>query len=260
MRRYLYLTLTPEALISSMLSPEDFGNYLAVGTKKRTRGQAVFFEVEEELIKDQLPTDYIEKRCIPHDDGRSKNSLYLSIYRVLEQMPLEALKNLYLTTNDGRVLELEKGDYVPEPNDNLHLYQELCPVTPRVASKLPPKDFLNYMTTTTTNNQVVLPKLVFVELELGELAETPKNGSVKNLPYQNIEHLRDCLIGLKYHDKEKQVKTIIRFFQGDLLYRTCKNGFFVGNKNNILYYPFPSLNELSEKHYAWWRSAISIGF
>lgn len=43
MKRYLYLSLLPEALIASMLPPEEFGNYLAVGTKKRTRGQAIFF-------------------------------------------------------------------------------------------------------------------------------------------------------------------------------------------------------------------------
>ena len=40
---YLYLSLIPEALIASMLPPLDFGTYLAIGTKKRTRGQAMFF-------------------------------------------------------------------------------------------------------------------------------------------------------------------------------------------------------------------------
>lgn len=33
MERYLYLSITPEALISSMLPPAEFGNYQAVGTK-----------------------------------------------------------------------------------------------------------------------------------------------------------------------------------------------------------------------------------
>jgi hypothetical protein len=32
--------LIPEALIASMLPPVDFGTYLAVGTKKRTSGDA----------------------------------------------------------------------------------------------------------------------------------------------------------------------------------------------------------------------------
>ena len=40
---YLYFSVTPEALIASGLQPEEFGSYLAVGTQKRARGQAVFF-------------------------------------------------------------------------------------------------------------------------------------------------------------------------------------------------------------------------
>ncbi len=31
---YLYLSMTPESLVASMLPPEQFGNYLAVGTRK----------------------------------------------------------------------------------------------------------------------------------------------------------------------------------------------------------------------------------
>ena len=39
---HFYLSLIPEALIASMLSPEEFGNYYAVGSKKKSRGQAMF--------------------------------------------------------------------------------------------------------------------------------------------------------------------------------------------------------------------------
>ena len=42
MKKYYYLVATPESLIASHLEPKEFGNYLAVGTKKRTRGQAIF--------------------------------------------------------------------------------------------------------------------------------------------------------------------------------------------------------------------------
>ncbi len=39
---HLYLSLMPEALIASMLSPEEFGAYYAVGTEKKSSGQAIF--------------------------------------------------------------------------------------------------------------------------------------------------------------------------------------------------------------------------
>lgn len=43
-------TMAPEALIASILAPEQFGKYMAVGTKKRTCGQAYFFEVSPDKI------------------------------------------------------------------------------------------------------------------------------------------------------------------------------------------------------------------
>jgi len=257
MERYLYLTLTPEALISSMLPPHEFGNYLAVGTKKRTRGQAIFFEIDFAKAKDKLPVEYIEKRCVPHKDGKPKSSVYLSIYRVLETLPLDAFKSLYLTTDDGRVLELKQADYKVTNDKGLHLYQELCPVTPRVVSSIAPIEFMKYMTSTV--EQISLPKLVFVELQLNELAANPESGSVNDLPYENVDHLRDCLLDLK-KDPSKNKKTVIRFFNRDLLFRTIKNGVFLGNSEKVIFYAFPSLAELEDKYYAWWRSAKSIGF
>ena len=257
MERYLYLSATPEALIASMLPPQEFGNYLAVGSEKRTRGQAIFFEVDMEKMKDQLPMDYIEKRCVPQKNNRPKRSVYIHICRVLEMVPLEALKSLYLTTDDGRVLELKKSEYQEDQSDiGLHLYQEITPVTPRVASTLNPRELASMMTDPL--EQVRVPKLFFVELDLGDLANDPVNGTSKNLPYPNIDHLRDCLIHLKY-EPQKIKKTVIRFFQGDSLYRVCKNGFFIGSNEEMLYYPLPGLKDLEEKHYIWWKSAISTG-
>lgn len=256
MQNYLYFSLTPEALIASMLPPQDFGNYFAVGTKKRTRGQAMFFEVDVNKIGDHFPIEQIEKRCVPHSDGTPKRSVYLSIYRVLEHLPLEALKDLYLVTDDGRVLALQQGEYNKKPDDSLHLYQELSPVTPRIASGFSPDEFLKHVTD--TSQPVSVPKLVFVELNLNSLAEDPSEGSEQDLPYPNIDHLRDCLIGL-LKKPSKATKTVIRTFHGELFFRTCKNGFFVGDKNKMLYYPFPSIQDMTDKYYVWWRSALNVG-
>lgn len=257
MDKYLYLSVTPEALISSMLPPDEFGNYLAVGTRKRSRGQAIFFEIDPVLAGDIVPMDYIDKNCVPHKDGSPKHSLYISIYRVLERIPLKAFKKLYLTTDDGRVLGLDQAEYTHKEVQGLHLYQELSPVTPRIASNLGPKKFLENVTN--QENKVSVPKLFFVELMLNGLATDPMAGSAEDLPYANIPHLRDCLVGL-LHDKNKSTKTVIRFFNGDVLYRTCKSGFFVGDFNNLIYYPFPSKEELEQDHYVWWRSALTLGF
>ncbi len=248
METYLYLSMIPESLVASMLVPSEFGTYLAVGTQKRTQGQAMYFEVDKNCQCDYFDLSAIEKRCVPHPDGTPKHSVYLSIYRVLEHVPLEALKSLWLITKDGRSLELKPTEKEPVSEGKYHLYQEICPVHPLIASILSPKEFCSFITN--PENPINVPKICFVEMELEGLADDPVNGSAKNLPYGHIDHLRDCLASLG----EKQVKTVDRTRPQIFPYRSVKTGFFVGNKDKMLYYPMPSHEELDRDHHDWWRS------
>jgi hypothetical protein len=58
----------------------------------------------------------------------------------------------------------------------------------------------------------------------------------------------------------KFTKTVVRFFNGDIKYRTVKNGFFIGDKENCIFYPFPSKEDLNGKYFTWWKSALTQGF
>ena len=191
-------------------------------------------------------------RCVEKPDGAPKSSVYLSVYRVLESLPLKALKSLYLTADNGVVLELKRTSYKgDESKKQLHLYQEMCPVNPLVASTLPPSEFLKLITDGSIH--IVVPKLFFVELNLGELASNPLGGSAEHLPYQNVEHLRDCLEILMTEDK-KHMKTVQRFYSDSLLYRNINSGFYVGDKNEMLFYLFPSLTEIEKNNYYFYRA------
>jgi len=253
MSKYIYLTCTPEALVASMLPPEGFGMYLSTGTKKRNKGQTIFFEVDLGQIERIIDMDSLNKRCVPKEDGSPKSSVYLSVYRVLETIPTSALKSLYLTTDHGCVLELKRASYdkSKEARNALHLYQELCPVTPLVASELAPSAFLKRLTD--GSQPIVLPKLFFVELKLGELATNPLGGSAEHLPYQNVGHLRDCLEILK-GEYEKHMKTVQRIYSGLLLYRTIETGFYVGAKDDMAFYPYPTMSELENINYEFFRA------
>ena len=252
MSKYIYLTCTPEALVASMLPPEGFGMYLSTGTKKRNKGQTIFFEVDLDSIENLIDMESLNRRCIAKEDGSPKSSVYLSVYRVLETIPSSALKSLYLTTDHGLVLELKKSPYDKkgEPKNALHLYQELCPVTPLVASELAPSAFLKRLTD--GSQPIVLPKLFFVELKLGELATNPLGGSAEHLPYSNIGHLRDCLEILR-GEYDKHMKTVQRIFSGTLLYRTIETGFYVGAKDDMIFYRYPSMKELEDINYEFFR-------
>jgi len=158
-----------------------------------------------------------------------------------------------MTTDNGIVLELSKTAYdkSKETPKALHLYQELCPVTPQIASKLTPSQFLKELTDGT--KPIYLPKLLFVDLKLGELATNPMTGSAEHLPYPSVGHLRDCLEILKTDDA-KTMKTVQRFYHGSLLFRTIQTGFYIGDKVDMLFYRYPSMAELENANYEFFRA------
>lgn len=253
---HLYLSLIPEALVFSMLSPREFGRYLALGAEKRTRGEVLFIEVDAEALKDEFELEKLRERCRPHADGRPRKSSYISTYRVLERIPTSALGNLYLVTRDGTSLELHKTAAVPPPaaEDIFHLYQEFCPVSPRVVSRLEPTEFARYITQ--PGQPVSVPRLVFAELELGPLASDP-DGPAPKLPYRNLDHLRYCLRELQKAPK-KASKIDQRELQSGTPFWLIKGGVYVGDPSSLVCYPMPPEDELRESNFSWWSSARAV--
>ncbi len=252
MATFVYLTINPEALIASMLPPTDFGQYLSTGTKNRNRSEAIFFEIDPGNAGEIVDGSSIAKRCVMKPDGSPKSSVYLSVYRVLETVPLTAFKSLYLTTETGYTLEIKGKKYEPRSErKGFHLYQELCPVTPLIATDYSPSQFMLHLTDGST--PIVLPKLFFVELKLGALALNPLTGSVEYLPYANVGHLRDCF-EIIINEEDKHMKTVRRTFSGSILYRTIEGGFYLGSESETLYFPFPTMADLENSNYEFFRA------
>jgi len=249
---HLYLSMIPEALIASMLEPEDFGAYYAVGSVKKAHGQAIFFEIDPAYRHDALPIEAGIKRCVPHEEGEPKRSVYISVYRALEHIAPSAIRKLYLVTPDGRTLGIEPSEACPTDSAGLHLYQEIAPVHPLVVSTLGAMEFYRFFVQHPTT-LLTLPAFCFAELKLGELADNPEYGSVSDLPYSNIDHLRQCLVDLR--TKTIHTKMVDRVSAATFPYRMLKSGLFVGNAEKLLCFPLPSAEELRAKNYRWWRSA-----
>lgn len=255
MEKYLYLNLIPEALIFSQLKPDQFGKYLAIGDKKLTSGPAMFFSIDPDFKCETINLDAARSKCVSHADGSPRRSSYAAVYHVLANVPVEALRNLYLATPDGLTLELKPGECEPKDSAGLHLYQEICPVTPRVASPLPPREFSHYVTD--PSNQIFLPRIVFSELRINGLATDPEGSSTDNLPYRNINHLRECLTSLKYKS-DKMTKIVSREMDPGNLYSVIQGGFYVGDASSFVYFPLPGEEELESEHHRWWNSASSV--
>jgi len=251
---HLYLSMIPEALIASMLTPEEFGVYYAVGSAKKSRGQAIFFELDPDFRHDYFRIEEGVKRCVPHEDGSPKSSIYISVYRVLEHVSLDAILKLYLVTKDGRSLGVDAAASLPEETDGLHLYQEIAPVHPLVVSTLGPAQFYELIVKNPTS-LLSLPAICFADLRLGELAMDPERGEVQDLPYSDIGHLRQCLVDLSGKTKTVHTKMVNRIQPAEFQYRTIRSGIFVGNEQRLAYFPMPPQEALRSEHYRWWRSA-----
>jgi len=142
-------------------------------------------------------------------------------------------------------------------NSQKHLYLSLIPealIASMLPSRLEPMEFCRFLTN--PDAPVHVPRIDFPELLLQDLSTDPENGAADDPPYPSLDHLRDVLKELQV--EEKASKMVLRQVKQDLLYRTVRSGFFVGDQHDFTFYRFPTIEELEREHHSWWRSAQTI--
>jgi len=253
---HYYLTLFPmEAMIASQLDSGAFGAYMAVGNRKGSAESLMFFELTESELGDSFDLDYAKRRCVKHSDGRLKNSVYLSVYRALEFVPLKAFGKLWLITKDGRALSLEPSVYTdPDTWGGNALYQELCPAHPLVVSALNPKHFADYIVEDST--KVTMPAIFFADLNIPDFGGKSFTGNIGGYFDKMMEHLKFCIEELK-DGKGKLTKVVDRSSFSAFNYQVIGSGLYIGTAGGkLVFYPMPSRDVLKKKHYDWAKSAL----
>lgn len=246
---HLYLSVLPEALIASMLGPEEFGLYYAVHHEREARRAALFFELAPDFRSEFFDIEEGLRRCTPHPDGRPKRSVYIAVYRVLEHVPMSAVQRMYLVGPEGESLQMEPGTDYPVGLVGLHLYQEIAPTSSLVVSSLLPQQFFELMVMD-KSQLVSLPALCFMEQDLGELAIDPMHGSARNLPYVDLSYMRECLLNLRR--KSYPVKIVYPTPRATFEYRTIKGGVYLGNRTGLLFFALPAEDEYRAQRFKWW--------
>lgn len=256
MESHLYLSLIPEALILSQLSPDKFGRYLATGSKRQIEGPAVFLEIDLAADLSAFRVDEAIKRCVAHEDGSPRRSVYVAIHNVLGRMPHAAMQRAYLTTPGGVTLGLDSAPWSPKDDDESNfLYQELGPVYPRVASRLRPKEFADAVTD--PDEFVTVPAIAFIDLKMGGLAYEPERTDVPGTLYSVSDHIRECFASLD-HKVGRPTKIVNRGLRPDLLFYLVRSGLFIGGGGALKYFPLPDADTIESEHHLWWHSAQAM--
>ncbi|MCK4543275.1 MAG: hypothetical protein KAU17_13665 [Spirochaetales bacterium] len=252
-----YLTVFPaEALIASQLDPDQFGAHMAIGAKKGSSERLIFLDVEEKALEGSFDLDHAHRECVPHANGDPKHSVYLSVYRTLEHIPISALGNLYLTTKDGRSLMLSKKAYkAPDSSRGYYVYKELCPIPPVVVSSLAPKDFAVYMTDPSV--KISVPKILFAELKVIDF-NNRHTGHIGSLYDKRISHLLSCIATVTAKEGAKKNKTFDRSHLESFSFQTISSGLYIGDGNELATYPMPGIDEIERDHYDWGKSAMIL--
>ena len=257
-QKHLYLILYPnEALVASQLSPEAFAKHYSVGSPRHFIGKVIFAEVDAGYRDrhNYLRIDeYLGRTEKPEGPKRTK---FVKSYRVLEHIDPSALLRLYLVTTDGAVLALDKSDEPlgEDEEPRVRVYQELCPLQLLVASNLDPHRFGCYITEESWSKGA--PRIFFCQYDIdveGVVARNEIFGfNMGPLPNVNPTNLPTALKELQ-ETPAKRTKTISLNPNLDAMsYKAIQPGFWVADASVTVFYRMPTMDELHEKHYAWWR-------
>lgn len=250
-----YLTIFPtESLVASGLDPMHFGAYMATGSKKGAFENIMFIEVEGGFDS-TFDWEHAKEKCVPHEDGSPKNSVYLGIYKALENIPLDKFKSMYLTTRDGRTLELPKDDVLNLPSPKaFYVYQEISPIQPLVVSTKDPSEFGKEITS--GKESIWVPKLIFADLKVIDFDNPETTGNIGASYDHNIEHLKDCI--QEVTENSKLAKTVERSHISSFSYQIINHGVFIVSKNGMISYKMKTMEEIRQHYYDWGRSAMIL--
>ncbi len=259
-KKHLYMTIFPvNALIASQLDPAAFGEHYAVGSNKYYSGKMIFVELDVNFRDPYFDIDNGLAATVAHaDTGLPKRTKFISSYGVLEHVPFNVLKDVYLVTINGKVLGLQRKEYtVVNRPDLIRMYQEICPLETFVASTKDQREFGKFITRETKTKGA--PKIVFTQIEFNieEFFERNKGRDIHvcQIPNVNPYRVRDCINELASHP-DKLTKTIsLGTVLKDVSYRLIRHGLWFLDGDEMIFYGMPSLEELENQHYSWWKVA-----
>lgn len=254
----LYQILAPNpALVASQLNPEDFAKHYTAGSVRYYAAKVVFAEIDINFRHPYFRIDEGIAGLIPHEDGRPKATKFISTYRVLEHIDLQAIKRVILSTPEGYTLELKAAPYTKthEPG-YLRIFAEIVPLRMLVLSRLDFPAFGKYITD--PNFPKGAPKQFYtqVELNIEEFLKDFEERPTMHPPIPGLHpsKLREAIMEMRA-DPQKSGKGLRLDSSFDTIpYKLIRHGFMFASQEETRFFPMPSRSEIEASNFRFWRA------
>jgi len=253
----LYMVLYPNtALIASQYDPEMFARHYTSGSSRHYSGKVIFAEVDVAYRNDFFNIGKILDDLTPHSDGRPKATKFIASYRVLEHVDFSAIGKLYISTEEGHCIALERGEHDSKGEEAIRVYAEIAPMRMLVMSKYNPADFGAYITD--PGNRKSAPKQFYTQLDIDilEFLEEFEKNPFKPSPITSLHPstIRDAFLELMSHPNKKSKGLALDSNMDTISYRLLKHGFSFSSKDESLFYPLPGHGVIEARNLKFWRT------
>ncbi|NLJ94318.1 MAG: hypothetical protein GX326_02305 [Clostridiaceae bacterium] len=258
---HLYMVLFPnQALVLSQLEAGPFSLRYSFGSTSQYEGKMIFAEIDINYRHPYFPIDDALELLKPHKDGSPKATKYVSTYRVLEHVDLDAIQSVYLCNADGSIHRLEEGKFETDEQEftdrTFNLFLEVAPVSMITLSSYNMEEYGNWMTE--DSNFVHVPRICFMDMrfDLEQFMEKFKQNPFTPSPIVGIHpaKLRDAVLDLARR-KNKYVKGLtLHNALSQQSYSSIKNGILFMDTENKKFFPMPDLGKIEKENYSFFRS------
>lgn len=254
---HLYMICYPNAaLVLSQLAPDQFGYRYNFGSTSYYAGKLIFAEIDINYRHPYFKIDEALADLKAHPDGRPKATKYVSAYRVLEHIEVDAIQTLYLANADGTSYPLKSEPFEYNPQKNvLRVFAEITPVTMLTISKYNMREFGNWFTD--PKNPIHVPRLLYamVTMDFDNFLNDFENNPLMLSPLEDVHpsKLRDAILEMRQRD-DKFVKgiTLNATFSKES-YRKIHYGFMIADQKTEKFFRMPSLSEIEKNNLRFYK-------
>jgi len=244
------------ALIASQYDPDMFAQHYTSGSSRHYSGKVVFAEIAIDYRHDYFDIENTLKGLQPHEDGRPKATKFISCYRVLEHVDLEAIGDLHISTQEGHCINLERGEFDIAHKETIRIYAEINPMHMLVMSKYNPREFGACITDPANTKSA--PKQFYTQLniDIEEFLHGFEHNPFKPSPVSALHPstIRDGYRELVANPEKKNKGLALDSNLDSMSYRLLKHGFTFATKGRSIFYPLPHHREIEKRNLKFWRT------